>query len=188
MIAHSVKQGETHNEKEMIKRKEGVCNVEGCKRPVYSRKMCQSHYWEDNKRKNDEKKKSNGKSAEKLKSAKELNIFFASQLIEVPDDCENCGISLKWLKTSKLRKTIIAHILPKRPVGGFPSVATHPKNKLFLCGDCHTNFDNKGAEFATTMNCFDLMCERFMEFENELSESDKQRLPFYFKDLLNIKY
>jgi hypothetical protein len=172
-----------------IKRKEGVCCVENCKRPIYSKKMCQEHYWKDNAKKNQEKKKANGTAAKKQKSAKELNIFFASQLLEVPKYCENnCGSSLDRLKNSKMRKAIIAHILPKREIGGFPSVATHPKNKLFLCLECHTDFDNKGADFAPTMDCFDLMCERFMEFKDQLSESDKQRLPFYFKDLLNIKY
>ena len=171
-----------------IKRKQGVCDVENCSGQIYSKKKCQFHYWQQNAKDNAEKKKTNGKAAAKQKNLKDLNVFFASQLLEVPEGCENCGDSLEYLKNSKMRKAIIAHILPKRPVGGFPNVSTHPKNKLFLCLDCHTDFDNKGADFATKMNCFDLMCERFMEFENLLSESDKQRLPFYFKDLLNIKY
>lgn len=171
-----------------MKRKQGICDVEGCVCQIYSKKKCQFHYWQQNAKDNAEKKKNNGKAAAKQKTAKDLNLFFASQLLEVPDNCENCGDSLDYLKRSRMRKSIIAHILPKRPVGGFSKVATHPKNKLFLCLDCHTDFDNKGAEFATTMNCFELMCERFLEFENELSESDKQRLPFYFKDLLKIPY
>lgn len=171
----------------MIKRKEGVCNVEGCKRPIYSKKKCQSHYWENNKKENDAKKKANGKTAEKKKTAKEMNLFFASQIPEIPDCCEECGESLKWQKQNMF-KSIIAHILPKRPVGGFPSVATNPNNRMFFCLICHGTFDNKGEDYAPTMNCFNLMCERFMMFEDQLSESDKQRLPYYFKDLLKIKY
>ena len=48
--------------------------------------------------------------------------------------------------------------------------------------------DNKGSDFVKNMKCFDLICERFFEFEHLLSEAEKQRLPFYFKDLLKIKY
>lgn len=171
----------------LIKAKEGVCVCCEQKRLIYSKKMCQSCYWSENRKKNDEKQKKNGTKANKIKTAKELNLFFASQLPEIPNNCENCDGSLKWQKQNRF-KSIIAHILPKRKVGGFPTVATHPKNRLFLCSECHDNFDRKGAEFATTMNCFDVMCERFLEFEHLLSEADKQRLPFYFKDLLKIKY
>lgn len=171
----------------LIKAKEGVCVCCERKRLIYSKKMCQSCYWSDNKKKNDEKKKNNGKKAEKLKTAKEMNIFFASQLLEVPDFCENCGGSLRWQKMNN-KKSIVAHLIPKREVGGFPKVATHPQNKVFLCLQCHGNMDNKGEDFTPKMNCFELICERFMEFENLLSESDKQRLPYYFKDLLKIKY
>lgn len=170
-----------------LKSKEGVCVVCNCKRLIYSKKKCQSCYWNDNRKKNNEKNKTNGKAKEKSKTIKDLNVFFASQIPEIPNDCENCGGSLKWQKQNRF-KSIIAHILPKRPVGGFPLVATHQKNRMFFCSTCHTDFDNKGAEFATTMQSFGLMCERFLEFENELTESDKQRLPYYFKDLLNIKY
>ena len=166
----------------LIKAKEGVCGCCKRKRLIYSRKMCQSCYWSDNKKKNDEKKKNNGKKAEKLKTAKEMNIFFASQLLEVPDFCENCGGSLRWQKMNNF-KSIIAHILPKRKVGGFPSVATHPKNRMFLCSDCHANMDNKGSDFVKNMKCFDLICERFFEFEHLLSEADKQRLPLHFQNL-----
>lgn len=171
----------------LIKAKEGVCVCCERKRLIYSRKMCQDCYWIDNAKKNNEKKKNNGKKAEKLKTAKEMNLFFASQVPEIPERCEECGKSLKYQKMNNF-KSIIAHILAKRKVGGFPSVATHPKNRMFFCLICHTNFDNKGEDFVPTMKSFPLICERFLEFENELSEADKQRLPFYFKDLLNIKY
>ena len=40
-----------------IKAKEGVCVVCNCKRLIYSKKMCQSCYWSDNKKKNEGKQK-----------------------------------------------------------------------------------------------------------------------------------
>ena len=147
--------------------------------------LCQNHYWSENAKKNAEKKKKNGTAKAKAKTAKDLNVFFASQIPEIPSCCENCGSSLKWQKMNNF-KSIIAHILPKRKVGGFPSVATHPKNRVFLCLECHTNMDNKGSDFVKNMKCFDLICERFFEFEHLLSEADKQRLPLHFQNLKNV--
>ena len=136
--------------------------------------LCQNHYWKENAKKNAEKKKKNGTAKAKAKTAKDLNVFFASQLPEIPSCCENCGSSLKWQKMNNF-KSIIAHILPKRKVGGFPSVATHPKNSMFLCSDCHANMDNKGKEWVQQMNCFPLMIERLKEFVHLVKE--KRELP-----------
>ena len=170
-----------------LPKKEGVCVGCNCKRFIYAKKRCEPCYWANNRKEKAEKNKANGKTDEKKNIVDGLNVFFASQVPEIPECCEECGASLKWQKQNNF-KSIIAHILPKRKTGGFPSVSTHPKNRMFLCLICHGNFDNKGADFAPTLQSFDLMCERFLEFENLLSESDKQRLPFYFKDLLKIKY
>lgn len=158
----------------MIKRNKGVCCIENCKRPIYSKKMCQDHYWKDNAKKKQEKKKANGTAAKKQKTAKELNIFFASQIPEIPECCEECGDSLRWQKMNNF-KSIIAHILPKRKDGGFPSVSTHPKNRMFLCLICHTNMDNKGKDYVLNMNCFELMIDRLKEFVHLVKE--KQKLP-----------
>lgn len=171
----------------MVKRKQGVCDVEGCSGQIYSKKKCQFHYWRQNAKDNAEKKKNNGKTAAKQKTAKDLNLFFASQLLEVPDNCENCGCSLSYLKNSRMRKSIIAHILPKREMGGFPSVATHPQNRLFLCLDCHKNMDEKGKEFVLKMNCFPLLIERLNEFVHLVTE--RRRLPNDFdKFVENVTY
>lgn len=117
----------------------------------------------------------------KIKADK-LNIFFASQLLEAPDLCENeCGKSIVYFKNIRSR-VIVAHILPKRENGGFPSVADHPKNRVFLCPDCHTNFDNLGSDFAKTMPALDLMRERFKEFSGVLTVSEFTRVPDYLKN------
>lgn len=142
---------------------------------------CSVHYWRHRQEVN--KKKNVVKIEKKRQKSKELNVFFASQLLQVPNSCEECDADLTWLKNSKMRKAIIAHILPKREVGGFPSVATHPQNRMFYCGDCHTNFDNKGEEFVKKMRSLPTIIERFKKFEHFLSESDKQRLPSYLKNI-----
>ena len=145
---------------------------------------CDFHYKMHRFNVNKEKKHNKEKKAFKA----DLSVYFASQILEIPPKCENCKTDISWQRKSHFARNLVAHILPKRKVGGFPTVATHPKNRVFLCGDCHSDYDNKGADFAPTMACFPLICERFLEFESLLTESDKQRLPFYFKDLLNIKH
>lgn len=117
----------------------------------------------------------------KEENKKKLTVFFASQVLEAPDYCENeCGTSLRYFKEVRSR-VIVAHILPKRKTGGFPSLATHPKNRVFLCPDCHTNFDNKGAEFARTMPALKIMRERFAEFGKSLTVAEFMRVPDYLK-------
>lgn len=167
-----------------IKPKRGCCPTCDNGKEIYTLGgFCKDHYWENNAKKKKEKAKAKGTDADKKKKLKELNVFFASQLIQVPDECENCGESLAYLKRSSMKKAIIAHILPKREKYGFPEVATHPQNRLFLCGDCHTNFDNKGEDFAVNMKAFPLILERFKEFKHLISEANKQRLPSYLKNI-----
>lgn len=145
--------------------------------------FCQTHYWKNQAEKKKAKNKANGTDAEKKKKLKDLNVFFASQLLHVPETCENCSESLLYLKHSTMKKAIIAHILPKREIGGFPEVATHPQNRLFLCLNCHGDFDTKGEEFAVKMKAFPLILERFEKFSHLISEANKQRLPAYLKNL-----
>ena len=154
----------------MFDKKKGVCVDCNCERLIYSKKRCQECYWKNNAKENEAKKKKNGKTAEKKKTAKEMNLFFASQIPEIPDCCENCGDSLRWQKQNNF-KSIIAHILPKRKVGGFPSVATNPNNRVFLCLICHHNMDDLGKDFVLKMNCFDLIIERLRKFVHLIKEN-----------------
>ena len=85
-----------------------------------------------------------------------------------------------WIK-SKFWRAIIAHILPKREVGGFPSVATHPRNRMFYCPDCHTDFDNKGSDHVSQMKSLPVMRQRYAEFKDCLTIAEQQRVPEYLK-------
>jgi hypothetical protein len=109
---------------------------------------------------------------------KELNVFFASQTLVMPYLCDNCNQLLKAFNTFE-RRACIAHIIPKsgKQAVGFPTVATHPQNKLFLCakGGCHNSWDNKGAEDRAGMNCYQLAIERFNQFKHLLTESELQK-------------
>lgn len=154
----------------MFDKKKGVCVDCNCERLIYSKKRCQECYWKNNAKENEAKKKKNGKTANKNKTAKEMNLFFASQIPDIPNFCENCGDSLRWQKQNNF-KSIIAHILPKRKVGGFPSVATNPNNRVFLCLICHHNMDDLGKDFVLKMNCFDLIIERLRKFVHLIKEN-----------------
>lgn len=161
-----------------MKTKKGICL--GCKKEkfIYSKKMCSDCYWRDNKKKNAEKNKE--KNAWKDEKKKELNVFFASQLLEVPRCCEESGADLTYWKNSKLWKAIIAHILAKRE-NAFPRFALHPKNRMFYCPDCHTDFDNGDSNHAKQMKSLPLMRERFNEFKPLLTQSELARVPEYLK-------
>ena len=138
---------------------------------------CQFHYKLHRNAVNKDKKH----NVEKRKSKSENNIFFASQIIQIPNNCENCGKDIRYQKQINAR-ALVAHILPKRKTGGFPSVATHPKNRVFLCFDeCHPNFDNKGSEYAEKMPALPIMRERYNEFKECLTESERARVPKYLK-------
>lgn len=128
------------------------------------------------------KNKNKPSNLAKVEDKKKLSIFFASQVVEAPDHCENeCGTSIVYFRNIRSR-VIVAHILPKRKNGGFPSVADHPKNRVFLCPDCHTDFDNKGESHARNMPALKIMRERFAEFGQLLTVGDFMRVPDYLKE------
>ena len=73
----------------------------------------------------------------KKKSNKALDKFFDEQLIL----CSENPYSIESGTRLPIAKFNLAHILPKRPGGGFPSIATNPKNIMFLTLDEHNKYD-----------------------------------------------
>ena len=140
-------------------------------------KRCEFHYKLHRNKVNAGKKH----NVEKREYKKDLNVYFASQILQIPATCENCGGDIRWQR-EKHPRALVAHILPKRKQGGFPSVSMHPQNRVFLCPDCHTQMDNKGAEYAENMRCLPIMRQRFAEFKNCLTAHDLQRVPSYLKN------
>ncbi len=139
-------------------------------------KRCKSCYWLYRSKVNSKKPK----AVQKALNNKELGIYFANQILVSPKSCEECGASLASLKAF-LPSAIVAHILPKRDRYGFPSVATHPQNRWFACGDCHTDYDNKGIEFASRMKIVPVLRERVAAFWNDLTTAEQRRVPDFLK-------
>lgn len=137
---------------------------------------CNTHYWAYRAKVNADKPSAKAKKAKKA----DFNVFFASEMLNIPANCEECNADIRYWR-GKFARMLIAHILPKRERGGFPTVATHPKNRMFYCPDCHTDYDTKGVEFAEQLKSLPIMRERFNEFKHLLSESDLQRVPSYLK-------
>lgn len=137
---------------------------------------CEFHYRAHRNRVNAGKKHNVAKREKK----QELNVFFASQILEIPPCCEECTRDIRFYRASKnFARSLVAHILPKREKGGFPLVATHPLNRMFYCPDCHTDFDNKGVDFAMQLKSLPLMISRFKQFKDCLSSQDLARVPKY---------
>lgn len=107
-------------------------------------------------------------------------VFYANQLKQAPDHCEECGKSLAGTKAINPR-AIVAHIIPKREKGGCPSVALHPNNRAFLCGSDHTDFDNKGAAYVQNMNIFEVMKARVATFYDQIAPNERKNVPEYFR-------
>ena len=159
-----------------IKPKIGNCKHEGCNyHGALISGLCPPDYWESRRKINSTKKQ----NLEKKEVKKELSVFFANQLKDNPEFCEECGVSLRASKAINPR-SVIAHILPKRK-SCFPSVATHSDNRLFLCVDCHSNYDNKGWDYISQMKVFELAKERLALFVDCLTEFELNKLPEIFK-------
>lgn len=160
----------------MIKQKQGKCidcPPDSGDVPLIA-KRCQYHYW---RHRGNLKKGSAGKQAKEARAG-ELKVFFASQSLTFPEFCEESGQRLPkepaWLK-----KACIAHILKKRADFGFPSVATHPSNKIFLHPDIHANMDNLGESYILKMKSLPLMKERVKILLSFLTTEELNRVPDY---------
>lgn len=112
-------------------------------------------------------------SVKKSTEKKELNVFFANQMLEIAIRCENCGSKLDHSSSFAIRSQT-AHILPKSK---FKSVAMHPKNRMFLCcfggNYCHSLWDDHDAEKRKTMPVYKLALDRVNELGHLLTNAEK---------------
>jgi len=112
---------------------------------------------------------------EDKKAKAELNTFYAEQTLIPAYLCENCNQPLLAFNQFEKRATI-AHILPKsgKQSVGFPTVATHPQNKMFLgakCG-CHAKWDFTNAATRKTMWCYPIALIRYSKFYEKLTDEE----------------
>lgn len=154
----------------MIQKKIGKCADCGQTTRLVSGR-CNRCYWDYRKMVNNSKKPELLK--QKRERAARLSSFFKDEISKSTHVCENCGASLRQTMAINPRATI-AHIIEKRH---FHSVETHPANKWYGCGACHTDYDNKGWEHAQGMKVWPVIVARFKTFAGKIWESEARYLP-----------
>lgn len=157
-----------------MKPKTGNCIDCGNSSPLIA-KRCQNCYWRHRSSINASKPKNKAKKAQK----QVLGTYFASQILAMPEKCEESGVLLPK-SPDWMRKACIAHILKKRADFGFPSVAIHPLNRIFLHPDIHTNMDNLGKDYIMKMKSLPIMKERVAQLLPLLTPEELRRVPDYF--------
>lgn len=109
-----------------------------------------------------------------------LGQWFNSQISMMPRECENCGDYLSPYNVIGQR-SYIAHIVPKRHI---ESVMVHPLNRMFLCVDCHSNYDNWLNKDIMLMRCWPIAVSRFDKFKHLIEPDEYKHLRDCFKDLM----
>ncbi len=165
----------------MIKQKTGQCI--DCPPGVIrylTAGRCKGHYKAYRDKVCAERKAARDPDGKQKIAAGELKTYFANQALQMPRHCEECGavlpMSPPWLK-----KATNAHILAKRKTYGFPSVACHPQNMVFLCPlTCHQDFDQKGQDHIKQMKCLPILRERVAVLLPELTPQERNKVPEYY--------
>jgi 5-methylcytosine-specific restriction endonuclease McrA len=125
-------------------------------------------YWQQRQQQKINGTKTKKAKADSKKAQKdELTKWFELQLSMCPRNCENCNTGLSQFLFPNPR-TLVAHIIPKREDYGFPEVATHPYNRMFLCPDCHHKWDDGNAQDREKMAVYRIALQRFTIFKHEL--------------------
>lgn len=101
-----------------------------------------------------------------------IGKWFNDQITIMPPNCENCAAYLNpnapWGP-----RAYIAHIVPKR---FFLSVMLHPLNRVFLCIDCHTKFDNSLSVEVEAMKVYKIAAARFETFKKMIDKEEVKHL------------
>ncbi len=140
------------------------------------------------------KKIAEEKAEKENKSGETLDAWFEKGMIEYDPICMECGFSAMWLKepqedTKKAEayklmwRAAQAHVLPKKKRFGFPSIATHPENRIILlpswgghfCG-CHGFYDSNWYN-ASTMKIWPLVVEKFKRLYPFIAEPERKNIP-----------
>jgi hypothetical protein len=137
---------------------------------------CRFHYWAYRKKVKEAKRP----QVNKYQDNRDLNNWFQFQISHMPKCCENCGEYLNPYAPWGA-KAYIAHIVPKRH---FDSVKMHVLNRLFLCIQCHGDYDNRGEAKVLTMPVILKAVERFKAFADKIAPEECRYLPSYLLEIL----
>lgn len=174
----------------MIKAKEGKCidcGFDAADKPLMAKRCFTAPFFHYQKHqqakyiaKSSERKKAKNDRIKSANNGMTLGKWFNEQISIMPSYCENCNEFLsRWSAPWSLRG-YVAHIVPKRQ---FESVAVHPLNRMFLCIDCHTKFDNSLSREIIKMKCWPIAVERFNQFKHDISFEEIKHLQPCLSDI-----
>lgn len=106
--------------------------------------------------------------------------WYADQINMLPKCCEECGEYLNPYHPWGAH-VYVAHIVPKR---NFESVCVHPYNRMFFCGDCHTDYDSKDSKFILSMKSWPFILARFNSFKDRILQSEYESLQECFFEFI----
>lgn len=106
--------------------------------------------------------------------------FFDAMIDKAPKNCMESGKPLAPSMAINPR-TIVAHILAKKKVGGVPSMQFDPRNVMYFDQDVHTDFDTKGSDHVKRMKTFEKMKARVNEMWGEIPADERRNVPDHFK-------
>lgn len=164
--------------------KKGICPL--CAERGYDRLqplitgLCKTHYWQGRVEISKKKKASRPVYQPAEGCLQSLPAWFDFQIARSNWVCENCGGAIPSFN-ALARSSAQAHILPKAL---FPSVKTHPDNRLLLgavysnCG-CHAAYD-ASWERASRMPVIKIALQRFDRFGHLLTVREIEKLPSVF--------
>lgn len=172
-----------------IKQKKGKCLdcTDDTEKPLIAGR-CQNHYWQHRAKIS----RDNGEIEEAVKNPpkeREVHSLSRSTLVSTLNPyytywvrycgfkCEECGEPISTSDTDGLIGAQ-AHILPKSPNSGFPSVAVVLENHMTLgarCG-CHRKFDKNWLS-AQKMDIWPKAVDRFRKFMHLIAKDELRRLP-----------
>jgi hypothetical protein len=130
---------------------------------------CNFHYWKYR----NSLKRAKEPAEDKYNEKRAMDLWFAEQIKQMPKCCENCDEPLNHYALWGA-KAYVAHIVAKRL---FKSVKMHPLNRVFLCIQCHTNYDNWSEAKVSKMRVIQLCIERYEQFANEIISDERRYLP-----------
>ncbi len=112
-------------------------------------------------------------AAVKRAEQKAKGAFFKDAIAKMPGKCMECGRPL-GATIAINAAAVVAHILPKSRVF---SMATDKRNMVYLCGDCHTDFDKKGCSHTEKMKLYPLLRERVALMLPEIPQAERRWIP-----------
>lgn len=126
----------------------------------------------DKKRRQMEEEKKARKDEDPIKEK-----WFQARRPEMTGIC-GCGCGEESSKHDDLHfRSSLAHIFPKDPENGFPTVAYHPLNwvERRFWGGCHTTMDEGGMHKWPNMEDWPIIRERFLILAPLLTEEERAK-------------